>query len=90
MTMAKQKKTLWQEFTKGIIKENPVLRLVLGTCATLAVTSMLSWVVSGVSGVCSLAVSVSQYIVTMVLSLNLPFSKRMPLISPFRLLMAGT
>ena len=28
--MAKQKKTLWQEFTKGIIKENPVLRLVLG------------------------------------------------------------
>ena len=35
--MAKQPKTLWQEFTKGIIKENPVLRLVLGTCATLAV-----------------------------------------------------
>lgn len=28
-----------QAFTKGIIKENPVLRLVLGTCPTLAVTT---------------------------------------------------
>ena len=38
--MAKQK-TLGQEFTKGIIKENPVLRLVLGTCPTLATTTSL-------------------------------------------------
>ena len=28
--MAQKKKGLLQEFTKGIIKENPVLRLVLG------------------------------------------------------------
>ena len=35
-------KNLRQEFTKGIIKENPVLRLVLGTCATLAVTTAVS------------------------------------------------
>ena len=35
-------KNLRQEFTKGIIKENPVLRLVLGTCATLAVTTAAS------------------------------------------------
>lgn len=40
--MAKQEKTLWQEFSKGIIKENPVLRLVLGTCATLAVSTAAS------------------------------------------------
>ena len=33
-------KGLWKEFSKGIIKENPVLRLVLGTCPTLAVTTM--------------------------------------------------
>lgn len=33
------KKSLLQEFTKGIIKENPVLCLVLGTCPTLAVTT---------------------------------------------------
>ena len=39
--MAK-KKSLFQEFTKGIIKENPVLRLVLGTCATLAVSTAAS------------------------------------------------
>lgn len=36
--MAKQK-TLREEFSKGLIKENPVLRLVLGTCPTLAVTT---------------------------------------------------
>ncbi len=29
----------WQAFSKGIVKENPVLRLVLGTCPTLAVTT---------------------------------------------------
>ena len=28
-----------KEFTKGIVKENPVLCLVLGTCPTLAVTT---------------------------------------------------
>ncbi len=31
--------SLWQEFNKGIIKENPVFRLVLGMCPTLAVTT---------------------------------------------------
>lgn len=36
------KKSLLQEFTKGFIKENPVLRLVLGCCATLAVTTAAS------------------------------------------------
>lgn len=36
--MAK-KKSLLQEFNKGILRENPVLRLVLGTCPTLAVTT---------------------------------------------------
>lgn len=38
--MAKQQKSLGEIFTAGIIKENPVLRLVLGTCPTLAVTTM--------------------------------------------------
>ena len=36
------KKTLAQEFTKGIVKENPVLCLVLGTCPALAVTTAAS------------------------------------------------
>ena len=33
-----EKKSLGKEFSKGIIAENPVLRLVLGTCPTLAVS----------------------------------------------------
>lgn len=35
-------KSLWQEFSKGIVKENPVLRLALGTCATLALSTSAS------------------------------------------------
>ncbi len=38
--MAKKQKSLGEVFTAGFIKENPVLRLVLGTCPTLAVTTM--------------------------------------------------
>lgn len=38
--MAPQKKvSLRKEFSKGLIMENPVLRLILGTCPTLAVTT---------------------------------------------------
>ena len=35
----KNNKGLLHEFTKGIVKENPVLCLILGTCPTLAVTT---------------------------------------------------
>jgi electron transport complex protein RnfE len=31
----------WDEFSKGIVKENPVFRLVLGLCPILAVTTSL-------------------------------------------------
>lgn len=31
--------SLFSEFTKGVVKENPIFRLVLGMCPTLAVTS---------------------------------------------------
>ncbi len=34
-----EKKSLVKEFSKGLIKENPVLRLVLGTCPTLATST---------------------------------------------------
>ncbi len=37
-----EKKTLRQELTKGFIKENPVLRLVLGTCPTLAISTSVT------------------------------------------------
>ena len=35
MTAADYKKT----FMNGLLKENPILRLVLGTCPTLAITT---------------------------------------------------
>ena len=41
--MAKQQKSLGEIFTAGIIRENPVLRLVLGTCPTLAVTTSVTY-----------------------------------------------
>ncbi|MCL2508159.1 MAG: electron transport complex subunit E [Oscillospiraceae bacterium] len=45
-----EKKTLRQEFAKGLIVENPVLRLVLGTCPTLATsTSMVNAIGMGIS-----------------------------------------
>lgn len=31
--------SLWKEFTKGFVRENPLFRLVLGLCPTLAVTT---------------------------------------------------
>ena len=31
-----------KEFSKGIVKENPVFRLCLGTCPTLAISTTLS------------------------------------------------
>ena len=37
--MAQEKRSAFKEITKGIISENPVLRLVLGTCPTLAVST---------------------------------------------------
>lgn len=48
--MAENKKSLFKEFSKGLIEENPVLRLVLGTCPTLAVsTSVESAVGMGIA-----------------------------------------
>lgn len=37
----KAKKSSWKEFSKGILKENPLLVLILGTCPALAVTTSL-------------------------------------------------
>lgn len=51
-------RSLTREFTKGILKENPVLCLVLGTCPTLAVTtSAMNAVGMGLSATLVLACS---------------------------------
>ena len=71
-----EKKTLRQEFTKGLIKENPVLRLVLGTCPTLAVTTS---VVSAVGmGASATAVLVCSNIVISLLRKVIPSKVRIP------------
>lgn len=45
-----KKPSVFKEFSKGLIAENPVLRLVLGTCPTLAVsTSMINSIGMGIS-----------------------------------------
>ena len=45
-----EKKSLGKEFTKGLIAENPVLRLVLGTCPTLATsTSVVNAIGMGIA-----------------------------------------
>lgn len=38
---APAKKSVWREFSKGILRQNPLLVLLLGTCPALAVTTSL-------------------------------------------------
>ncbi|MCM8799167.1 MAG: electron transport complex subunit E [Candidatus Omnitrophica bacterium] len=35
------KNNLWQEFSKGLFKENPIFYIVLGLCPTLAITTSI-------------------------------------------------
>lgn len=71
-----EKKSLRQELTKGFIKENPVLRLVLGTCPTLAVTtSVMSAVGMGASAT---AVLICSNIVISLLRKVIPSKVRIP------------
>ena len=63
-------------FTKGIIKENPVLRLVLGTCPTLAVTTAA---INGIGmGVAATLVLLGSNIVISLLRKVIPDKVRIP------------
>jgi len=65
-----------ESFTKGIIKENPVLRLVLGTCPTLAVSTN---VINGIGmGVAATFVLVCSNIVISLLRKLIPDTVRLP------------
>lgn len=65
-----------QAFTKGIIKENPVLRLVLGTCPTLAVSTSAF---NGIGmGVAATFVLVCSNIVISLLRKLIPDKVRLP------------
>lgn len=71
-----EKKSLMQEFTKGIIKENPVLCLMLGTCPTLAVTTSASNAIG--MGVAATAVLVCSNAVISLLRKVIPDKVRIP------------
>ncbi|MBR4728183.1 MAG: electron transport complex subunit E [Clostridia bacterium] len=74
--MAEKKVSLGKEFTKGLIKENPVLRLVLGTCPTLAVsTSVVNALGMGVS---AMIVLICSNIVISLLRKVIPSKVRIP------------
>ncbi|MBR2714980.1 MAG: electron transport complex subunit E [Ruminococcus sp.] len=69
-------KSYMQEFTKGIIKENPVLCLVLGTCPTLAVTTSASNAIG--MGVAATAVLMCSNAVISMLRKVIPDKVRIP------------
>jgi len=70
------KTSLTHEFTKGILKENPVLCLLLGTCPTLAVTTSASNAVG--MGVAATLVLASSNAVISLLRKAIPDSVRIP------------
>lgn len=68
--------SLFKEFSKGIVRENPVLRLVLGTCPTLAVTTSA---VNGIGmGLAATVVLLGSNIVISLLRNVIPDKVRIP------------
>lgn len=67
---------LWNEFTKGLVKENPLFRLVLGLCPTLAVTTAA---INGVAmGLAATFVLVGSNVVISVIRRVIPKKVRIP------------
>lgn len=66
----------WQTFIKGIIKENPVLVLVLGTCPTLAVSTGVSSAIG--MGIAATIVLLCSNIVISALRKVIPDKVRIP------------
>jgi len=87
--------SLWQEFNKGIIKQNPVLRLVLGMCPTLAVTT--SAINGFAMGCATIFVLLGSNIVVSIIRKAIPAKVRIPVfivviasfVTTVDLLMAG-
>ncbi|MBR0121021.1 MAG: electron transport complex subunit E [Clostridia bacterium] len=71
-----EKKSLGREFSKGIIAENPVLRLVLGTCPTLAVSVAVTNAIG--MGIAATLVLVCSNVVISALRKVIPSKVRIP------------
>lgn len=68
---------LWRDFSNGILKENPTLRLVLGTCPTLAVTTA---VFNGIGmGIAATAVLVGSNLIISLIKKIVPNEVRIPI-----------
>ena len=74
--MPQEKKSNFAEITKGILRENPVLRLVLGTCPTLAVSTSAKAALG--MGVAATVVLICSNIVISALRKIIPNKVRIP------------
>ncbi len=71
-----EKNSIVKEFSKGLIKENPVLRLVLGTCPTLATSTSVESAIG--MGLAATVVLVCSNIVISALRKVIPSKVRIP------------
>ncbi len=71
-----RKKSIFSEFSKGILKENPVLVLVLGTCPSLAISTSASNAIG--MGVAATLVLVGSNIAISLLRKVIPDKVRIP------------
>ena len=71
-----KKNTNWGVFTRGILKENPVLVLILGTCPTLATTGTVDGAIG--MGLAALAVLVCSNVFISLLRNVIPATMRIP------------
>ena len=71
-----EKQSIAKEFSKGLIKENPVLRLVLGTCPTLAVSTSVESAIG--MGLAASVVLICSNIVISALRKVIPSKVRIP------------
>ena len=72
-----QKQSLLKEMTKGIVAQNPVLRLVLGTCPTLAVTTAASNAI-GMGIAATLVLVCSNGVISLLRKVIIPDKVRIP------------
>ncbi|NLG83287.1 MAG: electron transport complex subunit E [Firmicutes bacterium] len=67
---------LWQDFTNGLLKENPTFRLVLGTCPTMAISLTI---MNGLGmGLAATAVLIGSNLIISLLRRTIPDEIRIP------------
>ncbi len=76
MTVAKKEPSAWSVLFNGIIKENPVFILILGTCPTLAISTDIEGAVA--MGLAAMAVLICSNAVISLLRKVIPDTVRIP------------